>query len=132
MSSPLSGQAIPFGIYEVAIRVKDLGRAHAFYREIFGLEDGLLVEERGMYFLRTPGNQGMVVLMQDDDDFPSQHYAFSIDEADVERPLDALRAAEVEAKAPVFHDWMPGTSIYFSDPDGHDLEFFAPRATTKH
>ena len=132
MSSPLSGQAIPFGIYEVAIRVKDLGRAHAFYREIFGLEDGLLVEERGMYFLRTPGNQGMVVLIQDDDDFPSQHYAFSIDDADVERTLDALRAAGVEAKAPVFHDWMPGTSIYFSDPDGHDLEFFAPRATTKH
>ena len=57
MSSPLSGQAIPFGIYEVAIRVKDLGRAHAFYREIFGLEDGLLVEERGMYFLRTPATR---------------------------------------------------------------------------
>ena len=74
----------------------------------------------------------MVVLIQDDDDFPSQHYAFSIDEADVERTLDALQAAGVEAKDPVFHDWMPGTSIYFSDPDGHDLEFFAPRATTKH
>jgi catechol 2,3-dioxygenase-like lactoylglutathione lyase family enzyme len=132
MSDPLSGRAIPFGIYEVAIRVKDLAKAHDFYREILGLDDGLLVEERGMYFLRTPGDQGMVVLIQDDDDFPSQHYAFSIDESDVERTLDALRAAGVEAKDPVFHDWMPGTSIYFSDPDGHDLEFFAPRAAAKH
>ena len=123
MSSPLSGQAIPFGIYEVAIRVKDLAKAHMVYREILGLEDGLLVEERGMYFLRTPGNQGMVVLIQDDDDFPSQHYAFSIDESDVERTLDAPSAAGVTAKGPVFRDWMPGTSIYFSDPDGHELEF---------
>ena len=71
MSSPLSAQAISFGICEVAIRVKDLATAHTFYHEILGLEDGLLVEERGMYFLHTPGNHGMVVLIQDDDDFPS-------------------------------------------------------------
>ena len=130
MSTPFSSKTIPFGIYEVAIRVKDLEKAHAFYREVLGLEDGLLVEEPGMYFLRTPGNGGMVVLIKEDDDFPSQHYAFSIEESDVEAALSALRQAGVDVKDPIFHDWMPGTSIYFSDPDGHDLEFFAPRLET--
>jgi hypothetical protein len=24
------------------------------------------------------------------------------------------------------HDWMPARSVYFADPDGHDLELCAP------
>jgi len=29
----------------------------------------------------------------------------------------------------VFHQWMPARSIYFSDPDGHELELCAPLKT---
>jgi catechol 2,3-dioxygenase-like lactoylglutathione lyase family enzyme len=36
------GDMVPInGVYEVAIRVKDLPRAEAFYREVLGLEVGL-------------------------------------------------------------------------------------------
>ena len=118
------------GIYEVAIRVKDLDRAQEFYTSVLGLDVGLIVNERGMRFFRTAGASGMFVLQQDDGEFPKQHFAFTIDEADIHSAVAALDAAEVAHGAPVFHDWMPGTSIYFADPDGHDLELFAPRAAS--
>jgi hypothetical protein len=37
-----------------------------------------------------------------------------------------LKKLGVEAFGPVFHEWMPALSVYFSDPDGHDLELCAP------
>ncbi len=118
---------VSFGIYEVAIRVRDLDIAQAFYCDVLGIVEGLRIEERGMRFLRAPSDEGMVVLTREDDEFPSQHYAFGIQEADIEATQAGLRDAGVETADPVFHDGMPGTSIYFHDPDGHDLESFAPR-----
>jgi len=50
------------GLYEVAIRVKDLSKSEAFYREILGLEVGIRDERRNMLFLRAGGQAGMVVL----------------------------------------------------------------------
>ena len=32
----------------------------------------------------------------------------------------------VTTRGPIVHDWIPGTSLYFEDPDGHELELFAP------
>ena len=29
------------GVYEIAIRVKDMARAESFYKEVLGLEEGL-------------------------------------------------------------------------------------------
>ena len=26
----------------------------------------------------------------------------------------------------MLHDWIPARSLYFSDPDGHDVELCAP------
>ncbi len=114
------------GIYEVVVRVADLDRAQDFYCSTLGLDPGLMVDERGMRFLRA-GNGGMLVLQRADGEFPQQHFAFTIEEDDIEKSLARLTEAGVEHRPPVFHDWMPGTSIYFSDPDGHDLELFAPQ-----
>lgn len=113
------------GVYEVAIRVKDLAKAESFYREVLGLEVGLRVETRNMVFFRA-GDAGMVVLQQDESEWPSQHFAFTVDEADIERAAGILREKGVEYNGPVFHEWMPAKSVYFSDPDGHQLELCAP------
>ncbi len=43
------------GIYEVAIKVKDLPTAEAFYREVLELEVGLRDEARHWLFLRAGG-----------------------------------------------------------------------------
>jgi catechol-2,3-dioxygenase len=113
------------GVYEVAIRVKDLAKAELFYREVLDLEVGIRDEKRNWLFLRAGGNAGMVVLQEDKGEWPLQHFAFTIDEADIERAAAMLRERGVEVQGPVFHHWMPGTSLYFADPDGNALELLA-------
>ena len=116
------------GIYEVAIPVKNLERAEAFYLGVLGLESGLRQEERRWHFLRAGGQAGMLVLQENAGDWAPQHFAFTTSEADIERAAARLRELGVEVSGPLTHDWMPARSIYFSDPDGHELELCAPLA----
>ena len=114
------------GIYEIAIRVKELARAERFYLEVLNLEVGIRDTTRNWLFLRAGGDAGMVVLQEDKTDWPLQHFAFTVDEADIERAAAILRERGVKVEGPVYHEWMPARSIYFSDPDGNDLELCAP------
>ena len=117
------------GLYEVAVRVKDLSRSEVFYREVLGLEVGLRDEQRKWLFLRAGGKGGMIVLQEDKGEWPTQHFAFTINEGDIETSMKALVEQGIRIEGPVYHDWMPAKSVYFSDPDGHDLEFCAPVRT---
>src|SRR5262249_1156407 len=58
------------GVYEIAVRVKDLTKAEPFYREVLGLEVGVRDEERNWLFLRAGGDAGMVVLQEDNGEWP--------------------------------------------------------------
>ena len=116
------------GVYEIAIRVKDLSVAELFYRETLGLEFGLRGEKGNSVFLRAGGDAGMVVLVEDRGDWPTVHFAFTVEEADVEHCAELLRRRGVEVEGPVLHQWMPAKSLYFSDPDGNQLELCAPLA----
>jgi len=113
------------GLYEVAIRVKDIAKSEVFYRETLGLEVGLRDECRKWLFLRA-GQAGMVVLQEDRGTWPPEHFAFTVEEVDIEAAATTLRQRGVVVKGPVYHEWMPAKSVYFSDPDGHDLELCAP------
>jgi catechol-2,3-dioxygenase len=118
------------GVYEVAIRVKDLAKAEPFYLGVLDLEVGLRDEKRNWLFLRAGGDAGMIVLQEDKGEWPLQHFAFTIEEADIEPALATLRERGVEVEGPVFHQWMNSTSLYFEDPDGHALELLAVNAST--
>ena len=113
------------GVYEIAIPVKELSRAEPFYREVLGLEVGLRDETRRWVFLRAGGIAGMVVLQECSGECPTLHFAFAVDDADLESAARALRERGISTQGPIFHDWIPGKSLYFRDPDGHDLELFA-------
>ena len=113
------------GLYEVAIRVKDLARAEAFYKEVLGLQEGLRDERRNWLFLYAGGNAGMVVLQEDKGDWPTQHFAFTVNEPDMMRAAEMLKEKGVSVSEPVYHDWMNAVSVYFDDPDGHALELLA-------
>jgi catechol 2,3-dioxygenase-like lactoylglutathione lyase family enzyme len=120
------------GVYEVAVPVKDLPVAEAFYTGVLGLEVGLRDEERDRVFLGTdgPGPPAMVVLQRTVDSFAPYHFAFRVDRArDLETAKRALEEAGVVVRGPVHHEWMGADSIYFEDPDGHSLEcVFVPKA----
>src|SRR5262252_307004 len=113
------------GVYEVAIRVKNLSRSEQFYLNVLDLEVGLRDEKRNWLFLKAGGDAGMVVLQEDTGEWPLQHFAFTIDEADIESAELMLRKKGVEIEGPVFHEWMNSTSLYFADPDGNQLELLA-------
>ena len=113
------------GVYEVAIRVKDLATAEPFYLDVLDLEVGIRDEKRNWLFLKAGGEAGMIVLQEDKGEWPLQHFAFTIDETDIERAAAILRERGVEVEGPVFHQWMGATSLYFADPDGHSLELLA-------
>lgn len=113
------------GLYEVAIRVKDLARAEAFYKEVLGLKEGLRDERRNWLFLYAGGDAGMVVLQEDKGDWPTQHFAFTVNEPDIRPATEMLREKGVSVSEPVFHEWMNSVSVYFDDPDGHALELLA-------
>jgi len=114
------------GVYEVAIRVRDLGASEAFYRGILGFEFALRDEKRSWIFLRAGGSAGMVVLQEDTGQWPSQHVAFGLRASELEPATALLKEKGIKVIGPIFHSWMPGRSLYFNDPDGHALELFAP------
>jgi lactoylglutathione lyase len=113
------------GVYEVAIPVADLDRAESFYCGVLGPTEGLRDEPRRWLFLRAGGTAGMIVL-QEGEVGPARHFAFTVAESDVVRAARALREHGVTVDGPHVHAWIPATSLYFRDPDGHDVEFCAP------
>lgn len=113
------------GIYEVAIKVKNLATSEHFYCDVLGLTVGLRDQRRNWIFLRAGGQSGMLVLQEDHGEWPKQHFAFSVDDLELERAAGLLKERGVATIGPVFQDWMPGKSVYFADPDGNELEFFA-------
>ena len=119
------------GIYEVAIRVKDLARAEAFYMNTLGLEEGIRDTTRNWLFLRAGGNAGMIVLQEDKGEWPTQHFAFTVAESEIDAAAKLLKEKGVEITGPVVHDWMPAKSVYFDDPDGNQLELCAPMEQLK-
>ena len=114
------------GLYEVAIRVKSLPRAEAFYCEVLELQVAIREPKRQMLFLRIGADAGMIVLQRDPAVFPKLHLAFTIADTDIERAATLLRERGLAVRGPVTHEWMPARSVYFADPDGHDLELCAP------
>jgi two-component system NarL family sensor kinase len=49
--------------------------------------------------------------------------------SDLEHAVALLTEQGVAVRGPVFHAWMSATSVYFADPDGHQLELCAPMPT---
>lgn len=121
-----SGEMLPIkGLYEIAIRVKDLARAETFYKDVLGLKEGLRDNRRNWLFLYAGGDAGMVVLQEDKGEWPTQHFAFTVTEADIKQAAAMLREKGVTVSEPVYHEWMNSVSVYFDDPDGHALELLA-------
>jgi lactoylglutathione lyase len=112
-------------LFEIAVKVKNLEASAIFYEKVLGFVRGLLDEKRRWLFLWVGGRKGMVVLQEDGGDWPSQHFAFRISEAELAVFKEYLEGKNILVEGPVSLNWMNAASLYFSDPDGHALELCA-------
>ena len=127
------------GLAEIVLWVRDVDRALAFYRDLFGLE---LISPPALpnKFLRAgEGGAGvpeMVVLIPHPDpsnDFPKEkakrvlhHLAFRVDASRYEDLRRRLVDAGIDVRAGV-HPVLKGVrTFYVDDPDGNELEVIAP------
>ena len=126
----MPNKAIRF-LAELGLRVNDLARMSAFYRDVVGLD--VVKEDPGYVFFRVAeGVEGhpqlMVLFDRHSKVGPAtttlDHFAFLIDVSgyDAEkRRLEGLGVDVFPKEFPDFH-WR---SLFFTDPEGNRVEFVA-------
>ncbi|NTF42963.1 VOC family protein [Rhizobium rhizogenes] len=122
------------GLYETHLTVSDLQRSIGFYRDILKLEIATIIESRNVAFLWIGDKRTSMLGLWETGSAPLRmrlHIALRTSLDDVIRSAAALKANGVQPKGfhgepldePVVVGWMPAVSQYFSDPDGHSIEF---------
>lgn len=121
-------------IYETHLQVADLDRAIQFYSRL-DLELSLVIPERKAAFFYVGKQKQMLGLWEVPEGKAVQprHFAFGTsleemlkaDEWLRERGIAPEPAFSKEPVEPLVHTWMPAACVYFSDPDGNQLELIA-------
>lgn len=122
------------GLFETHLTVSNLRRSLEFYRDILKLEVATVIESRQVAFLWTDGEKKSMLGLWETGSAPLRmrlHIALRTSLEDVVASAAALTAHGVQPKGfngepmdePVVVGWMPAVSQYFSDPDGHSIEF---------
>jgi catechol 2,3-dioxygenase len=130
----------PLGVGEVVVRVADLGRSIAFYRDILGFQLIRVLHDAIAFMRVADGVQGHTqIIGLFSKDWPSSragktwdgaeprlstlhHFAIEISLDDYDEVLEYLRQQGLEPN-PATHAWIGWRSIYISDPDDHTVEF---------
>lgn len=123
-------------LFETHVTVADLERSMAFYGGLLNLELGMLESGRRIAFYWLGGrNQTMLGVWETPADaVRPRHLAFEVALESVAAAVTHLHEHGIttrnfygeESSMPSVFGWMPAASIYFSDPDGNELEFIAP------
>ncbi len=118
------------GIHESSLYVRDLAKAAAFYRRVFGFDE-IARDATRHVFLRA-GRDVLLLFNADTTTNPTGsvpphgatgeiHLAFETTAEGLEAWRARLSALEVEIEAEV--EWpRGGRSLYIRDPDGHSIE----------
>ena len=116
------------GIDHVALAVRDVRRSAAWYQEVLGLER-LYEEAWGDYPAMVATGGTAIALFPVEgpqpkdrpgrDTLTMRHLAFRVDAANFAGARQALEARGIALQ---FQDHGIAHSIYFHDPDGHELE----------
>ena len=118
------------GLDHVVLRVADMGRAVAFYRDVIGATEERRVERIGLVQLRAGASLIDLVPLGDlaRGDGNMEHFALTVepfDEAAIAAHLDAHGVKHGEA-VPRYGAEGDGPSLYLDDPDGNQIELKGP------
>jgi catechol 2,3-dioxygenase-like lactoylglutathione lyase family enzyme len=127
LSSPCVVRFNNEGLDHVAISVSDVARSRAFYENVLGLERAC--EEWDVPVVMSAGGSGLALFPKEshpasgperaEPEIRILHIAFRVDREGFDEARDALAADGVEAR---FSDHDISHSLYFDDPDGHQIE----------
>jgi len=115
-----------YGLTHVALAVKDVERAAAFYRSVFGAVE--VYRQNGFVQLQTPGARDVIVLEQRAKGAGRSggiaHFGFRL-----QSPKDIGAAARAVTKAGGIvkdkGEFVPGEPYLFAtDPDGYEIEIW--------
>ncbi len=122
------------GLFETHLSVRNLDASIEFYRDVIGLEVADVLPERQVAFFWIGASRGAMLGVWETGSSPNAmrlHFAFSVTLADMLLAPERLTARGLQplgingepVDEPVVIGWMPAVSLYFTDPDGHLLEY---------
>jgi catechol 2,3-dioxygenase-like lactoylglutathione lyase family enzyme len=114
------------GIDHVVLKVRDVERSVAWYRDLLGLEPERLEEWRRQEVLfvslRVDGTTLVDLLQAEPDGVNVDHVAFLVEPTDLQAAKDSGRFEVDSGPAELFGAQGTGLGIYVRDPDGHLVE----------
>jgi catechol 2,3-dioxygenase-like lactoylglutathione lyase family enzyme len=114
------------GMSHVALAVKDPARSLRFYEAVFGVVP--VFESEDFVQAQTPGTRDVLVFERRPDDAGVAggiaHFGFRLHHPDdIDRALAAVRAAGGRIRD--HGEFVPGEPyVFFSDPDGYEVEIW--------
>jgi catechol 2,3-dioxygenase len=119
------------GLGHVVLKVRSLARSVPFYRDVLGLKKVGQLEDK-MVFFSVLDNHHDVALLEVGEDAPDApdtspglaHVAFKVGDslAELQEAKDWLVEHGVQPER--LRDHLVSQSVYFRDPDGHQIEVF--------
>lgn len=124
------------GLYETHLFVEDLNRSVEFYKNILKLKICYVDELRKLTFFWVGNDQEFMLGLWEKpkNEIQPRHFAFRCDLDFIlneavpflkSNGLNPYNFLKNEFEKPMVFAWMPAISIYFHDPDGHELEFIS-------
>jgi catechol 2,3-dioxygenase-like lactoylglutathione lyase family enzyme len=117
------------GISELVLEVADLEQARSFSRNVLGLEETLYGEGREGRYWYLIGDSARLgvwtpqVGLAGGRGGAHVHFAFHVDDAEIDRIEERIRKRGAEVEGPV--QLGPGRAIYVTDPDDNVVEFWS-------
>lgn len=118
-----------FGLSEIVLRVRDVPRAAAFYRDVVGLAVDILPSDTWAWlWTGAAGQSARLGLTSKPLSYGAAHcdgklhFAFAVARERIPEEKSRLESHGLAVEGPVtFASWK-ADSIYFSDPDDHRVE----------